>query len=99
MVGVRFNWLQRHTTTASRLGFCDPDQLLQAPMNGGFRGRRPAFEREFPQRQRRMSKTELRGFSQARRELIQAVLAFEPAQRLPVGVSRAARAAEFWMVG
>src|SRR5438128_1549911 len=45
-----------------------------------------------------MSKTELGGFSQARRERVQAVLALEPAQRLQLRVSSAARADKICMV-
>src|SRR5438477_1935886 len=94
----RFNWPQRHTTTASGLGFCDLNQPLQASMNSSFRGGRLAFERKLAQRQRRMSETQLRRFSQARRKLRQALLALEPAKCLQLSVSGAARADEIRLV-
>src|SRR5438034_7363014 len=98
MCQARFNWPQRYTTTPCGLGFCDLDQLLQAPVNCGLRNRGSAFEPELAQRQRRMSKTQLRGLSQSRRDLIQTVLALEPAQRLQLRVCSAARADEIRMV-
>src|SRR2546430_11519010 len=80
MCRARFNWPQRYTTTPCGLGFCELDQCLQAPVDCGLRNRGTAFEPELAQRQRRMSKTQLRGLSQPRRELVQTVLAPEPAQ-------------------
>src|SRR2546430_5156578 len=98
MCRARFNWPQRYTTTPCGLGFCELDQLLQSSVDCGLRNRGSAFEPELAQRQRRMSKTKLRGLSQPRRELIQTVLAVEPAQRLQLRVGGAARADEIRMV-
>src|SRR6266566_5920627 len=98
MCRARFNWPQRYTTTPCGLGFCKLDQRLQAPVDCGLRNRGTAFEPELAQRQRRMSKTQLRDLSQPRRELVQTVLAPEPAQRLQLRVGSAARADEIRMV-
>src|SRR5256886_6669612 len=98
MCRARFNWPQRYTTTPCGLGFCKLDQRLQAPVDCGLRNRGMAFEPELAQRQRRMSKTQLRGLSQPRRELVQTVLAPEPAQRLQLRVGSATPADEIRMV-
>src|SRR2546430_17164223 len=92
MCRARFNWPQRYTTTPCGLGFCKLDQRLQAPVDCGLRNRGTAFEPELAQRQRRMSKTQLRGLSQPRRELAQTVLAPEPAPRLQPRLGGAAPA-------
>src|SRR4029450_14093873 len=93
-----FNWPERHKNTRSSLRFCTANQGLQTPVNRRLRRNRPALEPQLTQRQRGMSKPQLRRLPKPRGELVEPLVSFEQAQRLEPEVGPPAPAAGMWLV-